>query len=198
VAARARTDRDGRGAAARRGLASMGPTSTSASHRAAHQRPAALQLYLQHRTLNSGTGTFRISASAAARWSRTSIRYDGVEGTAIIDAAPGNLNGEVPSRSAPVEPGEHPGVRVDSNNYPAEYAPDGGQVTVVTSPAPTISTLGRSSTSATTASTGPTRSTGGGRRSAQVQPEAAPVRRLDRRAAGEGQASSSGATRATG
>ena len=25
------------------------------------------------------------------------IRYDGIEGTAIIDASPGNLNGEVPS-----------------------------------------------------------------------------------------------------
>jgi hypothetical protein len=29
--------------------------------------------------------------------SKTLIRYDGVEGTAVIDASPGNLNGEVPS-----------------------------------------------------------------------------------------------------
>jgi hypothetical protein len=57
-----------------------------------------------------------------------------VEGTAIIDAAPGNLNGEIPSPLRLQSSLENiQEFRVDSNNYPAEYGTGtGGQVTVVT------------------------------------------------------------------
>ncbi len=62
------------------------------------------------------------------------IRYDGIEGSAIIDASPGNLNGEVPSPfrlQSSLENVQE--FRVDSNNFPAEYGTGtGGQVSVVT------------------------------------------------------------------
>ncbi|MBO0721450.1 MAG: TonB-dependent receptor, partial [Blastocatellia bacterium] len=62
------------------------------------------------------------------------IRYDGIEGGAIIDAAPGNLNGEIPSPfrlQASLENVQE--FRVDSNSYPAEYGTGtGGQVSVIT------------------------------------------------------------------
>ncbi len=62
------------------------------------------------------------------------IRYDGVEGTAIIDASPGNLNGEIPSPfrlQSSLENVQE--FRVDSNNFPAEFGTGtGGQISVVT------------------------------------------------------------------
>lgn len=62
------------------------------------------------------------------------IRYDGIEGTAIIDASPGNLNGEVASPfrlQSSLENVQE--FRVDSNNFPAEYGTGtGGQINVVT------------------------------------------------------------------
>ena len=74
------------------------------------------------------------SASAAAPTEQNVIRYDGVEGSAIIDAAPGNLNGEIPSPfklQASLENVQE--FRVESNNYPAEFGTGtGGQVNVVT------------------------------------------------------------------
>ena len=47
------------------------------------------------------------------------IRYDGIEGSAIIDAAPGNLNGEIPSPfqlQSSLENVQE--FRVESSNYP--------------------------------------------------------------------------------
>ena len=62
------------------------------------------------------------------------IRYDGIEGTAIIDTSPGNLNGEIPTPfrlQSSLENVQE--FRVDSNNYPAEYGTGtGGQISVVT------------------------------------------------------------------
>ena len=62
------------------------------------------------------------------------IRYDGVEGTAVIDSSPGNLNGEVPSPfrlQSSLENVQE--FRVDSSNYPAEFGTGtGGQISVVT------------------------------------------------------------------
>ena len=62
------------------------------------------------------------------------MRYDGIEGTAIIDASPGNLNGEIPTPfrlQSSLENVQE--FRVDSNNYPAEQGTGtGGQINVVT------------------------------------------------------------------
>src|SRR5215510_8759665 len=46
---------------------------------------------------NSGAGTWQEIRFSGRAVEQNVIRYDGVEGSAIIDAAPGNLNGEVPS-----------------------------------------------------------------------------------------------------
>ena len=65
---------------------------------------------------------------------QNAVRYDGVEGSAIIDSSPGNLNGEIASPfrlQASLENVQE--FRVDSNSYPAEYGTGtGGQVNVVT------------------------------------------------------------------
>src|SRR5215510_16374680 len=56
------------------------------------------QLYLQAPgALNSGSGTFGDIRFSGRAVQQNAIRYDGVEGSAIIDASPGNLNGEIPS-----------------------------------------------------------------------------------------------------
>lgn len=93
------------------------------------------QLYLQAPgAVNSGTGTFGDIRFSGRAVQQNVIRYDGVEGSAIIDASPGNLNGEIPSPfrlQASLENVQE--FRVDSNNFPAEYGTGtGGQVTVVT------------------------------------------------------------------
>ncbi len=93
------------------------------------------QLYLQAPgALNSGSGTFGDIRFSGRAVQQNAIRYDGVEGTAIIDASPGNLNGEIPSPfrlQASLENVQE--FRVDSNSYPAEYGTGtGGQVNVVT------------------------------------------------------------------
>src|SRR5581483_4662430 len=93
------------------------------------------QLYLQAPgALNSGSGTFGDIRFSGRAVEQNAVRYDGVEGTAIIDASPGNLNGEIPSPfrlQASLENVQE--FRVDSNSYPAEYGTGtGGQVNVVT------------------------------------------------------------------
>jgi Carboxypeptidase regulatory-like domain len=93
------------------------------------------QLYLQAPgALNTGTGTFGDIRFNGRANQQNEIRYDGVEGTAIIDASPGNLNGEIPSPfklQTSLENVQE--FRVDSNNFPAEYGTGtGGQITVVT------------------------------------------------------------------
>ncbi len=93
------------------------------------------QLYLQAPgSLNSGSGTFGDIRFSGRAVQQNVIRYDGIEGTAIIDASPGNLNGEVPSPfrlQSSLENVQE--FRVDSNNFPAEYGTGtGGQISVIT------------------------------------------------------------------
>ncbi|PYS94448.1 MAG: hypothetical protein DMF64_00840, partial [Acidobacteria bacterium] len=93
------------------------------------------QLYLQAPgALNSGSGTFGDIRFNGRAVEQNIVRYDGVEGTAIIDASPGNLNGEVPSPfrlQSSLENVQE--FRVESSNYAAEYGTGtGGQVNVVT------------------------------------------------------------------
>ena len=83
---------------------------------------------------NAGTGTWQDIRFSGRAIEQNAIRYDGVEGSAIIDAAPGNLNGEIPTPfklQASLENVQE--FRVESSNYPAEYGTGtGGQVNVVT------------------------------------------------------------------
>ena len=84
--------------------------------------------------LNSGTGTCSDIRFSGRAVEQNVIRYDGIEGSAIIDAAPGNLNGEIPSPfklQASLENVQE--FRVESSSYPAEYGTGtGGQISVVT------------------------------------------------------------------
>ncbi|MEZ5427757.1 MAG: carboxypeptidase regulatory-like domain-containing protein [Pyrinomonadaceae bacterium] len=83
---------------------------------------------------NTGAGTFSDIRFSGRANQQNVIRYDGVEGTAIIDASPGNLNGEVASPfrlQSSLENVQE--FRVESNNFPAEYGTGtGGQINVVT------------------------------------------------------------------
>lgn len=93
------------------------------------------QLYLQAPgSVNSGAGTFSDIRFSGRAVQQNVVRYDGVEGTAIIDASPGNLNGEVPSKfrlQSSLENVQE--FKVESNNFPAEFGTGtGGQVSVVT------------------------------------------------------------------
>ena len=93
------------------------------------------QLYLQAPgSVNSGSGTFSDIRFSGRAVNQNVVRYDGVEGTGIIDASPGNLNGEVPSKfrlQSSLENVQE--FRVESNNFPAEFGTGtGGQVSVVT------------------------------------------------------------------
>lgn len=93
------------------------------------------QLYLQAPGgVNSGTGTFADIRFSGRANQQNVVRYDGVEGTAIIDASPGNLNGEIPSPfrlQSSLENVQE--FRVDSSNFPAEFGTGtGGQISVVT------------------------------------------------------------------
>ena len=84
--------------------------------------------------VNSGSGTWQDIRFSGRAVEQNAIRYDGIEGSAIIDAAPGNLNGEVATSfklQASLENVQE--FRVDSNSYPAEFGTgSGGQVTVIT------------------------------------------------------------------
>ena len=83
---------------------------------------------------NAGTGTWQDIRFSGRAVEQNVIKYDGIEGSAIIDAAPGNLNGEVPSPfklQASLENVQE--FRVESSSYPAEYGTGtGGQVSVIT------------------------------------------------------------------
>jgi len=85
-------------------------------------------------SLNSGTGTWQDVRFSGRAVEQNAVRYDGVEGSAIIDAAPGNLNGEIPTPfklQTSMETVQE--FRVESNSYPAEFGTGtGGQVNVVT------------------------------------------------------------------
>ena len=92
------------------------------------------QLYLQAPgSVNTGTGTFFDIRFSGRSNEQNAIRYDGVEGTAIIDASPGNINGEVSSPFRLQTSLENiQEFRVDSNGYPAEMGTGtGGQISVI-------------------------------------------------------------------
>lgn len=65
---------------------------------------------------------------------QNAVRFDGVEGSSIIDASPGNLNGQTSSAfrlQASLETVQE--FRVESSNYPAEYGTGtGGQISIIT------------------------------------------------------------------
>ncbi|HYZ83488.1 MAG TPA: carboxypeptidase regulatory-like domain-containing protein, partial [Bryobacteraceae bacterium] len=93
------------------------------------------QLYLlTPGATNSGGGNFDNIRFSGRSNQQNEIRYDGVEGTSIIDASPGNLNGEISSPfrlQASLETVQE--FRVESNNYPAEFGTGtGGQISVIT------------------------------------------------------------------
>jgi hypothetical protein len=93
------------------------------------------QLYLQAPgSQNSGSGTYGDIRFNGRATEQNVIRYDGVEGTAIVDANPGNLNGEVPSPfrlQSSLENVQE--FRVESSNFPAEFGTGtGGQINVIT------------------------------------------------------------------
>jgi Carboxypeptidase regulatory-like domain len=84
--------------------------------------------------VNAGSGTFNDLRFSGRSNEQNAVRYDGVEGSAVIDSNPGNLNGEIPSPfklQASLENVQE--FRVDSNNFPAEYGTGtGGQISVIT------------------------------------------------------------------
>src|SRR2546425_9497790 len=93
------------------------------------------QLYLQAPgSVNSGSGTFGDIRFSGRAVEQNIIRYDGIEGTAIIDSSPGHVNGEIPTPFRLQSSLENiQEFRVDSNNYPAEYGTGtGGQINVLT------------------------------------------------------------------
>ena len=83
---------------------------------------------------NAGTGTWNDVRFSGRANQQNVIKFDGVEGSAIIDAAPGNMAGQIASPfklQASLENVQE--FRVESNNYPAEYGTGtGGQVSVIT------------------------------------------------------------------
>ncbi len=83
---------------------------------------------------NAGTGTWQDIRFSGRAVEQNVIKYDGVEGSAIIDGAPGNVNGEnnTPFKlQASLENVQE--FRVESSSYPAEYGTGtGGQISVIT------------------------------------------------------------------
>ena len=83
---------------------------------------------------NAGTGTWQDVRFSGRANEQNVIKYDGVEGSAIIDASPGNVNGETNTPfklQASLENVQE--FRVESSSYPAEFGTGtGGQVNVVT------------------------------------------------------------------
>ncbi len=93
------------------------------------------QLYLQAPgAQNTGSGTFGDIRFSGRAVEQNAVRYDGIEGSGIVDAAPGVIGGELASPfrlQSSLENVQE--FRVDSNNYPAEYGTGtGGQVSVIT------------------------------------------------------------------
>ena len=83
---------------------------------------------------NAGDGTWQDIRFSGRANEQNVIKYDGIEGSAIIDASPGNVNGEnrTPFRlQASLENVQE--FRVESSGYAAELGTGtGGQVSVIT------------------------------------------------------------------
>ena len=93
------------------------------------------QLYLMAPgAVNNGSGNFDNIRFSGRSNQQNVIRFDGIEGSSIIDASPGNLNGEISSNFRLQQSLENvQEFRVDSSNYPAELGTGtGGQVSFIT------------------------------------------------------------------
>ncbi len=93
------------------------------------------QLYLlTPGAVNNGSGTYDNIRFSGRSNQQNVVRYDGVEASSIIDASPGNLNGETTSNFRLQQSLENiQEFRIDSSNYPAEYGTGtGGQISVIT------------------------------------------------------------------
>jgi hypothetical protein len=82
----------------------------------------------------AGGGSFDNIRFSGRANQENAVRFDGIEGSSIIDASPGNLNGETSTgfrlQSSLETVSE---FRVDSSNYPAEFGTGtAGQISVVT------------------------------------------------------------------
>ena len=93
------------------------------------------QLYLQAPgSVNTGSGSFFDIRFSGRSNEQNAIRFDGIEGSAIIDSNPGNLNGELSSPfrlQTSLENVQE--FRVESAGYTAEYGTGtGGQISVST------------------------------------------------------------------
>ena len=82
----------------------------------------------------AGGGSFDNIRFSGRANQENAIRFDGIEGSSVIDASPGNLNGESSTGfrlQASLENIQE--FRVESSNYPAEFGTGtGGQISVVT------------------------------------------------------------------
>ncbi len=93
------------------------------------------QLYLMAPgAVNNGSGSFDNIRFSGRSNQQNVIRFDGVEGSSIVDSSPGNLNGESTSSFRLEQSLENvQEFRVDSSNYPAEYGTGtGGQISFIT------------------------------------------------------------------
>lgn len=93
------------------------------------------QMYLMTPgAVNGGVGTFDNIRFSGRANQQNAIRYDGVEGSAVIDSSPGNINGETSSPFRLQSSLENiQEFRVESNSYPAEFGTgSGGQISVIT------------------------------------------------------------------
>ena len=81
----------------------------------------------------AGGGSFDNIRFSGRANQENAVRFDGVESSSIIDASPGNLNGEVSTGFRLQNSLETVSeFRVDSSNYPAEYGTGtAGQISVV-------------------------------------------------------------------
>ncbi len=82
----------------------------------------------------AGSGSFDNIRFSGRANQQNEIRFDGIEASSIIDASPGNLNGESSSGFRLQSSLENiQEFRVESSNYPAEFGTGtGGQVSVIT------------------------------------------------------------------
>ena len=82
----------------------------------------------------SGGGSYDNIRFSGRANQQNAVRFDGVEASSIVDASPGNLNGQSSSAfrlQASLETVQE--FRVESSNYPAEYGTGtGGQIGIIT------------------------------------------------------------------
>lgn len=82
----------------------------------------------------SGGGSYDNIRFSGRSNQQNAVKFDGVEASSIVDASPGNLNGQTSSAfrlQASLETVQE--FRVESSNYPAEYGTGtGGQISIIT------------------------------------------------------------------